>query len=245
MSLSFTFVDLLVVGVVLVSAVYAGYRGLVSETLSIFAWAAAAFATLWFGPAVTPFARGMVSSPILASVVAYAIVFLAVLIPLSFLSFRFSAQVQRSQVGTLDRVLGGAFGVVRGLAIIGFAYLILASFVKFENQPESVRTARTLPLMQASTEVIMSLVPNRHPSIAPNDTPGETKVSGPPPAQTGPETPTQTTAATSGTAIDITPRPKPGTAPVKSPKKPKKSYGAADRHALDTLIETTGGNSTP
>lgn len=235
MSLSFTFIDLLVVGVIVVSAAYAGYRGLVSETLSIFAWAAAAFATLWFGPSVVPLAQNLVSSPLLATVAAYAMVFLIVLIPLSFLSFRFSTQVKSSQVGTLDRALGAAFGVVRGLAIIGFLYLILASFVKFEQQPDYIRDARTLPLIQASTEVILSLVPERRETSA-NLHPAP-KVTDVEPAK----------------GSEITPKPKPhGAAPAgkstvaaKSSKKGHKAYGEADRRALDTLIETTGGNSTP
>lgn len=231
MSLSFTFIDLLVVLVVIASAGYAGYRGLVSETLSIFAWAAAAFATLWFGPSVAPIANGFVSSPILAMVVGYAMVFLVVLIPLSFLSHRFSNQVKSSTVGTLDRALGAAFGIIRGLAIIGFAYLILASFVKFENQPDAVRNARTLPLIQASTEVILSLVPSRHDVQA--DIRDSQSVTVNPP-----ETPAPA-------SVNIVPKPKPGKAVAKTAKKPKKTYGAKDRRALDTLIETTGGNSTP
>jgi len=232
MSLSFTFVDLLVAGVVIASAAYAGYRGLVSETLSIFAWAAAAFATLWFGPSVTPLAQSLVSSPILATVTAYALVFLIVLIPLSFLSFRFSQQVKSSHVGTLDRVLGAAFGVLRGLAIIGFAYLILASFVKFDAQPEAVRNARTLPLMQASTEVILSLVPARHQTAENLHAASEVSSGAP------------SNSAT--TKTEITPKPKPkGALAAKSSKKHQKAYGERDRRALDTLIETTGGNSTP
>ena len=51
MSLAFTFVDLLVVLVMLVSAGLCGLaRFRVAKRLSIFAWAAAAFATLYFGP---------------------------------------------------------------------------------------------------------------------------------------------------------------------------------------------------
>lgn len=248
MSLSFTFVDLLVVGTIIVSAIYAGYRGLVAETLSIFAWAAAAFATLWFGPAVVPAARGIVASPLLAMLAAYAIVFLAVLIPLSFLSFRFSQQVKNSQGGTLDLTLGAAFGIVRGFAIIGFAYLILDSFVKYAGQPDAVKNARTLPLMQASTEVILSLVPPR-PDLGDRKSPEPTKV-----------TDDNTGYFDAEPYRDILPAPKPGSrrvveetnlAPMqsapapKSTKKPQKTYGAADRHALDTLIETTGGNPKP
>ncbi len=45
MSLAFTFVDLITVIVIVVSAIYAIYRGFIAETLSIVAWAAAAFAS--------------------------------------------------------------------------------------------------------------------------------------------------------------------------------------------------------
>jgi membrane protein required for colicin V production len=49
--LSFSLVDVLVVLTLIVSTALAIWRGFVRETLSIFAWAAAAFATLYFGPA--------------------------------------------------------------------------------------------------------------------------------------------------------------------------------------------------
>ena len=56
MNLSVTFIDFLVVTVIIISAGYAAYRGFMSETLTIVAWAAAAFATLYFGPWVVPLA---------------------------------------------------------------------------------------------------------------------------------------------------------------------------------------------
>ena len=110
MNLSFNLIDFLVVAVILVSAGYAAWRGFVSETLSIFAWAAAAFATLYFGPWVVPLARDLISTPWLGSLAAYAGVFLIVLIPLAFISHRFSESVKHSALGPLDRALGIAFG---------------------------------------------------------------------------------------------------------------------------------------
>ena len=50
----FTFVDILVGPDPVVSAVYAAWRGFSAETLAIFAWVAAAFATLYFGPSLLP-----------------------------------------------------------------------------------------------------------------------------------------------------------------------------------------------
>ena len=119
MSLSVTVLDCLIVLIVIVSAGYAAWRGFLWETLTIFAWVAAAFACLYFGPYVIPLTRGMVDQPWLASLLAYAAVFLAVFIPFAFMSHRFSESVKHSPIGPLDRAAGIAFGVVRGMVLIG------------------------------------------------------------------------------------------------------------------------------
>src|SRR5215469_18943459 len=108
MSLAFTFVDLVTVIVIVVSAIYAIYRGFVSESLSIVAWAAAAFASLYFGPWVVPLLKGMIASTLFAYIAGYALVFVAVLIPISFASARFSEGVKNSPMGPLDQSLGFA-----------------------------------------------------------------------------------------------------------------------------------------
>src|ERR1700691_635972 len=143
--LHFSFVDLLVVAIVVVSAGFAIYRGFVRETLSIFAWAAAAFATLYFGPAAAALLKDRFSPALLGIALGYVGVFLVVLIPLSFISFRFAEGVQRSPVGAFDRSLGFAFGVVRGLAILGFAYIVFTSMVATHEQPKWLTSARSLP----------------------------------------------------------------------------------------------------
>jgi len=209
-SLSFTFADVLVVLIVVVSTGFAIYRGFVRETLSILAWAAAAFATIYFGPAVAPMLNTRISPPLLGDLVAYASVFLLVLIPLSFVSYRFSENVKSSPVGTVDRSLGFAFGVVRGLAIVGIAYLLLSVLIPPRSQPDWIRQARLLPLMQSSTEVLLSLVPDRDTSFA-----GEFRPA-PKPAQSA-------GAATKPPA-------KPG----------RRGYSRQERQGLNRLIEATG-----
>jgi len=206
----FSYVDLVVVLIVLVSTGYAIWRGFVSETLSIFAWAAAAFAALYFAPVVAPFARGLVSPEWIGTAGAYVIVFLAVLVPLSFISFRFAESVHNSPVGALDRSLGGIFGVVRGLAVVGIAYIIFSAFVPVPRQPDWMTEAGTLPIIQSSAEVILTLIPDEGVKIAREE----------------PAEPTHKDAA-------------------KSAREPKKTYGAADRRALDKLIEATGNGDKP
>ena len=222
-ALGITYIDPIVVIVVVVSAIYATYRGFVSETLSIFAWAAAAFATLFFGPKLAPIARGLLSSPVLGVMLGYAAIFLVVLIPLSFLSFRFAQSVKNSAVGTLDRSLGAAFGVVRGLAIIGLAYIAFTTVIPVRSQPDMVANAKTLPLIQVSAQALLSLVPDQHLIASKAETP---------------QAAAQPQAAPAGTPV---PAPKPG--PAK--KHGKKAYGAKERSELDNLIDSTSGNGKP
>ncbi len=167
----FTFLDLAVVVVILLSVIYAISRGFVDETLSILAWAAAAFATLFFAPRVAPLLHSHFSRPWEGAAIAYLGVFLVVLIPLQFMSHRFAETVRRSEIGPIDRSLGAVFGLLRGLAIVGIAYLLFTVFVPVRDQPHWVSDARLLPLIQKSSDVIASIVPDqrsvagrRHPA---------------------------------------------------------------------------------
>jgi membrane protein required for colicin V production len=209
--LGITFVDLAVVAIVLVSTAYAIYRGFVRETLSILAWAAAAFAMLWFGRSAAAILDGVVSQ-VLALLIGYAGVFLLVLIPLSFLSYRFAASVHQSPVGAIDRALGLVFGLVRGLAIVGIVYVVFTAIVPIKQQPSVVREARLLPLIQSSSEVILSLIPDQKGGLSIE----RTKT-----AKPSAETPKNTAKS------DAT-------------KHRKKTYGADERRELDRLIEATG-----
>lgn len=213
-ALSFSFVDLLVVAIVVVSAIFAAYRGFVQESLSIFAWAAAAFAALYFGPMIVPLLKSVVSGWA-AVMLGYASAFLLVVIPLSFVSYRFSENVRRSPVHALDRSLGFAFGVVRGLVVVGIAYLAFSMFVPIPRQPEWITGARLLPLIQSSGEVLLALIPDQHIKEA--------------------------TAATPVPAAKPAPHENTHRVETAQSKKPeKKTYGVKERRALDRLIEATG-----
>jgi membrane protein required for colicin V production len=217
-NVSFTLVDVLVVLTVIISTGFAIWRGFIRETLSIFAWAAAAFTTLYFGPTAASLLHARFPSTWFAPILGYAGTFLIVLLPLSFFSYRFSESVKNSPVGAVDRSLGSAFGVVRGLAIVGLAYLAFSMLVPIPRQPDWMTKARLLPVIQESSHVLVSLVPSRD----------------------------QTELADRLSEPHLTdapvPRPRPHTGRL---HRVAKSYGTEERSALDRLIETTGNNSQP
>jgi membrane protein required for colicin V production len=231
MSLHFTFIDLLVVLIVLGSMGYAIWKGFIAETLSIAAWAAGAFAALYLGQWVGTMVQPLIGTYWISMIVGYIAVFLVIFIPLSFAAYRIADNVRRSPVGPIDRVLGATFGIVRGLAILGIAYLMFTAFVRIDDQPSWLTGARSLPLIQTSAEVVLALVPNHH-TFAGQRAPEH--------AGPAPKSIRDLLQGPSPAAYRHPDEPK----PVKPRKPGKKGYGAHDRRELDRLFETTGSGDS-
>ena len=72
--------DFVVVGLVVLSALFAFYRGFVRETLAIAGWVGAAFATIWLLPLGQRYTHEWVQQTWLADIIAGAAIFLAALV---------------------------------------------------------------------------------------------------------------------------------------------------------------------
>jgi membrane protein required for colicin V production len=158
--LSANFVDLAVIGVMLISALLAFGRGLVREVLSIGAWVAAALAALWGFPYAKDIARKYISITILADVVTATAIFLVTLIVCAAISHAIARNVRGSTFGALDRSLGLLFGLLRGAVLICFAYLLFTWAVPNEaDQPTVIKEARSRPLIASGADILRSLLP--------------------------------------------------------------------------------------
>jgi len=137
-----TWVDLVVLAVLAVSALLAFMRGLVREVLGLAAWVGAIAAAVWALPRVRPqFAKWIGDSP-WVDPIALGVVFVITLIVLIIISRWISALVRASPISGLDHTLGLVFGLVRGAALIVFAYYIVAGWVERPALwPEPVKEA--------------------------------------------------------------------------------------------------------
>jgi membrane protein required for colicin V production len=158
-ALSVTPIDILLAAVLILSAGLAFARGLVHETFAILEWVASAYAALRFTPALRPLLAGIVSPGWLQWGVVYAGTFLVVLIPLSFLCHRLEEVVRRSEVGSIDRVLGIVFGVGRGLVIASLAFIAYAALVPEKQRSPALLNARSYPLIRTTSAMLLDLVP--------------------------------------------------------------------------------------
>src|SRR5882672_1589199 len=154
-----TLLDIILIGVMLISALLAMIRGFMREVLSIAAWAIAAGVTLYSYAKLLPFAKSYFSNDILATVVLVTVTFLGTLLIVSIITVRFSDMVLDSRVGALDRTLGFLFGLGRGLLIVVVAFVFFAWLVPERSQPEWIRNAKSRVVLQGTGDWLMSMLP--------------------------------------------------------------------------------------
>ncbi|MCB1472231.1 MAG: CvpA family protein [Rhodobiaceae bacterium] len=151
--------DIILGIVALVSGLLAMVRGLTREVLSIASWAAAAAATIFAYSRFKSFAREQIDPDQLADVILIGGTFLLVLIIVSYITSRISDFILDSRIGAIDRTLGFAFGAARGLVLVVVGYLFFAWLVPEENRPAWVLSARSLPLIEQTGDMLMNMLP--------------------------------------------------------------------------------------
>src|SRR3989454_12504485 len=154
-----TILDLVLLGVMLISGLLAMVRGFMREILSIAAWGAAALATLYSFSKLLPTAKTYFNNDTVASIVVVAGVFVGTLIVVSVITVRISDMILDSRIGALDRTLGFLFGLARGLLIVVVAFLFFSWLVPERSQPEWIRGAKSRVVLQGTGDWLMSMLP--------------------------------------------------------------------------------------
>ncbi|MFL6797857.1 MAG: CvpA family protein [Xanthobacteraceae bacterium] len=155
-----TLLDIILIGVMLVSALLAMIRGFMREVLSIAAWVIAAVVTLYAYAKLLPLAKTYFNNDVVAAGVVVGGTFLGTLLIVSVITVRFSDMVLDSRVGALDRTLGFLFGLARGLVIVVVAFLFFAWLVPERSQPEWVRSAKSRVVLQGTGDWLISMLPD-------------------------------------------------------------------------------------
>jgi membrane protein required for colicin V production len=151
--------DLGVIAVIGLSAIFAFARGFVREALSIIAWVGAGFATLYGFNAVYAIVDPMVHNPLLSQLISGFGLFVAALIVLTILTGVVAGSVRSSGLSPIDRTLGFIFGLLRGAFILSLAYLLLDVSVQKNDRPAWLRDAKSEPYLQQGADMLRNVLP--------------------------------------------------------------------------------------
>ena len=158
-SLPVSILDLVVIGVIVISALLAAVRGFTREVLAIVAWVTAAAAAWFLHPLVLPRIKEHVSNPNIALAIAIGGVFVVVLLIVSLITVKLSDFILDSRIGALDRTLGFLFGAARGFLICVIGWAGLAWLVQ-GKMPDWAQTARSRPALENSATTLLAMLPD-------------------------------------------------------------------------------------
>lgn len=149
--------DLAILGILLVSIVVSLIRGFIKEVFSILVWVAAIIAAF---QVAGPFAEALepiVDLPSARIILAFAAVFVLVLVIGGLISFLIGKMVEKTGLSPTDRLFGAVFGLARGLAIVVLAVLLMR-VTPFAEDPWW-HQSRLLPTFEAMAEHASAWLP--------------------------------------------------------------------------------------
>lgn len=136
-------------------------RGFVQEALVLAAWAAGLVALILFHAPVAEAVSSTAKGPAGASALAFVILFLPAYLLMRVLAHRLGRQARASRLMPVDRLLGGGFGMLKGLigATLFFLLANLGTDLVYgakAERPAWMRESRTYPLLDASGRALLA-----------------------------------------------------------------------------------------
>ncbi|GBD56595.1 CvpA family protein [Gluconobacter wancherniae] len=125
---SLTRMDIAALVVLGMSALWGLTRGLATELSGLVAWVAAVLLALRYHAVLEPFLSSYIKESWLLSGASDLIVFVVLLLFFSSIAARVGNAARNSLLGGVDRILGAAFGVLRGYFVLVALYLLAETF---------------------------------------------------------------------------------------------------------------------
>ena len=168
MEIPITFLDGILIAIVLISAGLSMARGFIREVLSILSWVVAGLATFFLYDDLLPYIFSSIQNEFIATGISITIIFLVTLFVVSYITHKISDFLLDSRVGTLDRSAGFIFGAARGFLLMVAAMLLFNLFVVGPQQPAWISNAKSKPILDSVGGSIKKLMPGNQDELESN-----------------------------------------------------------------------------
>ena len=152
--------DVIVLAIMLLSCIFAFFRGFVREVLALGAWAGAAIVTMYYFPDATKWLKPHFKSDIAAAGMATLAIYTLALICFSLINGLIVKFVKRgSEIGMLDNFMGLFFGAARGALILSLGYFMLTIALPEKEYPAWLKQSVTRPYVEAGAIKLAKVAP--------------------------------------------------------------------------------------
>lgn len=152
-------IDIVIVVLIILSAVVGLVRGFVREAFSLATWGAAIVLSIMFFKQLSAALPFQIPNAIAQNILAFSLIFLAVVIFGSLINYLINRATKAVGLGGVDRVLGGAFGVLRGALLVTLLVLLLGLGITGMTETDVWKKSKLVPKFQQVAEWIKQETP--------------------------------------------------------------------------------------
>lgn len=127
-------VDIVILAVIGISIIVSLFRGFMREVFSLFVWVLAIWLGLQFSGLLAGALEAWIELPSARVIIAFAGIFLVVLVIGGLVNYLLGKLIESTGLSATDRLVGGLFGALRGVAIVLVAVIVL-SLTPFKEDP--------------------------------------------------------------------------------------------------------------
>jgi membrane protein required for colicin V production len=151
-----TAADVFILLVLLGSTLIGALRGFIREAVSLVFWVISIWAAWKFGPLIEPHLGGLLANPNIAPWVGRLVILVLVLLMGWLVGMFLSYFTRALGLGTLDRVIGLLFGIMRGMVLVGL--LVIGGELLRLNQEDWWAHSRLMPFAETVGDWLRSMV---------------------------------------------------------------------------------------
>lgn len=152
-----TVFDYAVLTIICLSVALSVMRGFVREVLALIGWVAAFVAATTLSGPVADLMASNITDQRLRAIVAFVAVFFGTLLLAALLAYAFSSLLKKAGLALEDRVLGGVFGLARGILIVT-VIVLLGGLTGMPKQP-AWNNAMLSPPFEAMATTVKAWLP--------------------------------------------------------------------------------------
>jgi membrane protein required for colicin V production len=152
--------DYLIIATILISAVAGAMRGFLREAVAFGAWIIALFVAWHFADLIEPYLGGLLADPDVRPWAARVIIVALVLLLGALVGALLAHFVRLSIFSGMDRLLGLAFGILRGFVLLG-VFVILGQLLRLPAEGWW-RNSLMIPYGESVANGLRSLVGEPH-----------------------------------------------------------------------------------
>jgi membrane protein required for colicin V production len=159
--------DLTLLFIVFLSSLLGFFRGFFASLFSSFGWIIAIYGNHKIFFKIEPFLIEKLGSKFLTFTLGYLGGLLLLLFFFAIVNFLAKTFVSQLKLGFFDKILGGFFGLIRGVAMIIFSFLLLdqtlvnliGDSLKSDQIPDFIKDSASLPLMREGELFLVKYLP--------------------------------------------------------------------------------------